>query len=66
MEVMFKCERLGSFYMYCGHIGHEMCSCLVFLDDTLKGEQKEEILGMWIKAKKVGRLLDDRKEIDGE
>ena len=36
MEILFKYECLGSFYSYCGHLGHEARTCPSFLEDKIK------------------------------
>ena len=62
IEIMLKYERLGCFCHYCGHIGHETRSCTELLEDTAKGEIKDEKIGPWLKADQVGRRVEDNKE----
>ncbi|RYR46182.1 hypothetical protein Ahy_A07g031939 [Arachis hypogaea] len=55
LEVALKYERIGTFCNYCRFIGHETRACSFQIEDSLKGEVKEEKWGNWLKADQTGR-----------
>ncbi|MED6140096.1 hypothetical protein PIB30_089879 [Stylosanthes scabra] len=57
-----KYERIGNFCHYCGHINHEIRSCGIHLEDSVKGNVQEESWGLWIRAEQFGWLVSSEKE----
>ncbi|RYR35009.1 hypothetical protein Ahy_A10g050099 [Arachis hypogaea] len=55
LEVGLKYERIGNFCNYCGYVRHEARMCSFQLDDSLKGEVKEERWGEWLKSDQSGK-----------
>ena len=55
-------KRIGSFCYYCGHLGHETRVCANCLEDSVKGERKEDKARPWLKVEQVGRKMEESKE----
>ncbi|XP_016164397.1 uncharacterized protein LOC107606909 [Arachis ipaensis] len=55
LEVGLKYERIGNLCNYCGYVGHEARMYSFQLDDSLKGEVKEERWDEWLKSDQSGR-----------
>ncbi|QHN82164.1 uncharacterized protein DS421_20g693330 [Arachis hypogaea] len=62
MEVGLRYEMIRIFCTYCGHLGHDSKSCLIFLRDSSNNFVKEDKVSEWLKADQMGR----RVEIMGE
>ncbi|XP_025607851.1 uncharacterized protein At4g02000-like [Arachis hypogaea] len=44
-ELKLRYERIGNFCHYCGYIGHEVRTCSNYLEDSVAGENREEMWG---------------------
>ncbi|KAL4380493.1 hypothetical protein AHAS_Ahas04G0039000 [Arachis hypogaea] len=50
IELSIKHEKIGCFCNYCRHLGHEVRSCEIFLEDSMTRDVMEERRKNWLKT----------------
>ena len=48
IALALKYERIGFFCHYCYHLGYEGRACSKLLEDSVKGELRENKIGPWL------------------